>query len=443
MSALAKLMAKSGYRIQGSDIAHTDIDYGIKFILGQNKSNLDGVDVFVYGSAINQDNPEFVAAKDRGIYMIHRSDMLSFMMSDKYGIVISGTHGKTTTTAIVSHLLLNSGLPCASLVGGVVKGVGSNFMQTSDALKDYVVVEGDESDRSFLKFPRKISVVTNISMDHMENYDYDEEVLFQKFADFINGTNREGVSILCFDDINLRKITDKFSHPGVLWYSIENENTDFFAKNISYDEKGSFFDIVINKTRCIQNVFLPLHGSHNVLNALSAVAVADYLNISEDYIRQHLSSFPGVKRRFDIIGKINQATAVDDYAHHPREIKATIMAAKRVLKKEGRIVVVFQPHRYSRVKNLLDEFGRAFNDADEVIVLPIYSAFENPDHYGVSDIHVFEKITINKPNHSCFILDFANVREKLFDLRINESDMILFLGAGDVTFKARSIVDQD
>ncbi len=436
MSAIAKLMHQEGYNIQGSDLVAYELDK-VRIFNSQKIENLKNVKHFVYSSAINTQNPELDFAIKNGLNILHRSDLLGYLMKDKYGIVIAGTHGKTTTTSILSDIFIKSEINATCLIGGIMKSAKNNMIGTGG---EFILVEGDESDKSFLKFPHKICIVTNVNLDHMENYDHNPEHLFEAFINFINNTDPAGLCILCSDSYFLtHQIKDKITHPNVIWYSEKN------AQNIKLNENGYIFDFDFNG-RIIKDIKLPLFGSHNICNAMACIIAANYLGIKEEKIKYALATFSGVKRRFDVIGTIQGAKVIDDYAHHPVEIIATLKAAKNLLdlknNKDSKLIAILQPHRYSRVSKLLQEFGNCLNYADIKIITDIYGAFEDKTQYQeLSYLDLAKTIEENSKTQVKTIENLGDIEIYLREIA-NPDDIVIFLTAGTASEYARKIVDK-
>ena len=441
MSAIAKLMHTAGHTVQGSDLGDSGSikNIGITVFDTQIAQNLAEVKHFVYSSAIKPGNLEYDYAVKNGINMWHRADILGYLMKNKYGIVVSGTHGKTTTTAMLADLFIKTQTPATSLVGGVVKGTMDRCLIDSTG-NGYILTEGDESDKSFLKFSRKVSIVTNVDLDHMENYEHNADILFDAFAQFINETAANGICILCKDSQMLReKVAPMITHANVVWYSCDNRSDSVCAENIVCNEDGSVFDIKF-ADKIIKNVSIPLFGLHNIANSLAVIIAADYLKIDAEKIKSAIATFGGVKRRFDIIGTFHGATIIDDYAHHPVEIIATLKAARNKYGNNTRIIAVLQPHRYSRVEKLLNDFVNCLDDADIKIVTDIYGAFEDRTQYG--DLSYLDLVKVIENGGSTKV----EAIEKLLDIgiflekNIKPDDIVIFLGAGDASNYARSII---
>ncbi len=439
MSGIAKLMDSDGYIVQGSDISDIDFkDTNIKVFNKQIGENLLNVKHFVYSSAIKPNNLEFEYAIKNNIKMWHRSDILGYLMQERYGIVVSGTHGKTTTTALLAHLFLKCNINATSLIGGMIKSLENNCLIGKTG-NGYILVEGDESDKSFLKFNKKISIVTNVDLDHMENYDNNPDILFQAFADFINTTDKDGICILCADSQFLKEnISPMLTHKNIVWYSCEKKDNAILAQNIKFDTNGFTFDIkFFDKT--LTNIQVPLFGTHNVANALAVIIAANYMKIDFNLIKQNIQNFSGVKRRFDIIGEFCGATIIDDYAHHPVEIITTLKAVRNRYK-NNRIIAILQPHRYSRVKQLFNEFGNCLNESDVQIVTDIYSAFENKSEYeNLSYLDLIDLIKQNTKKDVIAAEKLLNIPNILKNI-IKPNDIVILLGAGDMSEYMRSFL---
>jgi len=394
MSGLALILLDSGYKVSGSDIASSKItsrltDKGAIIFKGHNENNVENADLVVISSAIHESNPEIKGAKNRKITMIKRAEMLARIMDNKYGIAVAGTHGKSTTASMISLLLEKGGFDPTVVVGGEL----NNFKNNAKLGKgNHIVVEADESDGSFLELNPRMAVVTNIEDDHLDHYGNMENIL-KDFKKFIDKVPNNGQVILCKDCDNTKGLA-KQCRRNYISYGIFTE-ADLMAKDIELDKLNSKSKIYWHGEK-IGELYLKVAGYHNILNALAAIAVARELGINFMEIAKILETFQGVHRRMEIIANLDDKILIlDDYAHHPTEIKATLSALKSGWQ-DRRIIAVFQPHRYSRTKLLAEKFGKAFFDADCVIINDIYSANELPIT-GINGETIFKEV--NKSNH--------------------------------------------
>lgn len=430
MSAIAEMLADLGIFVQGSDAkesANTKRvrESGIPVFIGHKKENLKGVDAVVVSSAIQQDNPELLEARKHGIPVGHRSEMLAEILNYKRSICISGTHGKTTTSSLLASILMQAKLNPSFVIGGILNSQSSNAKLGKG---DYVVVEADESDGSFLKLPTTISVVTNIDPEHMDHYKTFENMK-KAYALFIQNTAFYGFSVVCTDHETVKEVISEIDTRRIVSYGL-NKSADVHADHIRSYENGIVFDVFVrngSKFKKIKDVKLAMLGKHNVTNALAAIAVSVRLGIKEPVIKKALESFEGIQRRLTLRGSLNSVRVYDDYAHHPIEIQATLNAVRSSVK--GKIVAVFQPHRYSRFSDLWDDFLTCFEMADEVLVLDVYAAGENKIA-GVTAPAFVQALTLkNKKASYCVSVD--DLKEKASHM--HKSDVIVCLGAGSIS----------
>jgi UDP-N-acetylmuramate--alanine ligase len=431
MSGIAEVLANLGFEVSGSDIKRSkNTDrleqlYGMRIAEGHAAENIADAEVVVYSSAVREDNPEVVRAKENGIPVIPRAEMLAELMVLKpYAVAVSGTHGKTTTTSMVATILKHAGMDPTTVVGGVVDTLGSNaHLGTSE----WFVTEADESDRSFLMLYPTIAVVTNIDKEHMESYKGMDDVV-ECFTDFVNKVPFFGAAVICLDDPNVQLIIPRIKRRRVT-YGLTAQ-ADISAHGIEYDnEFGSHFT-VWRGTDVLGKIDLPVPGQHNVYNALAATAVALELEVPFQKIAEAFKTFKNANRRFQFKGEANGIAVVDDYAHHPTEILATLSAAKNGAGGR-RTVVAFQPHRFSRTQELMDEFALAFNNADVLYVLDIYAASEDPIP-GITAEVLTDNIRRYGHKQARYIGDIETAAERIAgDLR--EGDLVITLGAGNVT----------
>jgi UDP-N-acetylmuramate--alanine ligase len=381
MSGIAEVLVNLGYTVIGSDVADgANVkrlrELGVKIAIGHRSENIDGADVVVVSSAIKRDNPELVAARAKRLPVVRRAEMLAELMRLKSCVAIAGTHGKTTTTSLVAALLDGGGLDPTVINGGIINAYGTNARVGAG---DWMVVEADESDGTFLKLPADVAIVTNIDPEHLDHF-HTYEAVQDAFRDFIENIPFYGFAVMCTDHPVVQSLVGKLEDRRILTYG-ENPQADVRLTGLDHHNGASRFSIVFRDRQgqvvhTIDKLSLPMPGRHNVLNATSAVAVAHTLGIEDDVIRKALAAFGGVKRRFTKVGTWNGAVIIDDYGHHPVEIAAVLRAARESAK--GQVIAVMQPHRYTRLHDLFDQFCTCFNDANVVIVAPVYPAGETP-----------------------------------------------------------------
>src|ERR1700736_4864870 len=379
MSGLAEALANLGYHVQGSDVADSANvrrlrDKGIDVALGHDARNLDGADVVVVSSAVKRDNPELLAARTQRLPVVRRAEMLAELMRLKRCIAVAGTHGKTTTTSLVAALIDAGGFDPTVINGGIINAYGTNARLGEG---DWMVVESDESDGSFLRLPATIAVVTNVDPEHLDHYGT-FDALRDAFVRFVENIPFYGFAVLCFDHPEVQALIPRVADRRIVTYGL-GANADVHAINLRLDRGGADFDVVVenratNESRVIVDMRLPMFGQHNVQNALAAIAVAQEMGLPDDTIRRALGSFAGVKRRFTKTGEAHGITVIDDYGHHPVEIAAVLRAARQAYGGSGRVIAVMQPHRYSRLGALREEFANCFGDADTVIIAEVYAA---------------------------------------------------------------------
>ncbi len=438
MSAIAEVMHTRGYRVQGSDLKEgANLERlrarGISCLIGHDPQNLDGAAFLVISSAVKAGNPEFEAAKERGIPIIRRAEMLAELMRPCSTVSITGTHGKTTTTSLIADLLKAADLDPTVITGGIINAWGTNARIGKGA---WMVVEADESDGTFLKLPTQIGVVTNIDPEHMD-YWQEVETLHNAYAQFIEAIPFYGIAIACIDHPVVRELLAKLGGAAngrrTLTYGVARE-ADLRLVNLRSARDHITFDIdlgpaVRGGARKLDNVVLPVLGHYNALNALAAFAVAVEAGVGDDVIRAALASFAGVKRRFTRVGEWHGATIYDDYAHHPVEIAAVLRAARAA--GDGRIIAVMQPHRYSRLQALFNEFSACMDDADIAIVTPIYSAGEAPIP-GIDRDELASGLRRHGHPQVLTIDDEESLADALASVA-QPGDIIVGLGAGTIT----------
>jgi UDP-N-acetylmuramate--alanine ligase len=442
MSGIAEVMHQLGYSVQGSDQAESYVvdklrKAGIPVTIGHDADNLGDAAVVVVSTAISRGNPEVEAAVERRLPIVKRSEMLAELMRMQKTIAVAGTHGKTTTTSMVAAVLDAGGMDPTVINGGIINRYGSNARLGKS---DWMVVEADESDGSFLRLDGTIAVVTNIDPEHLEHWGSFEEVK-RAFCEFIENVPFYGLAVLCIDHPEVQSILGRIQDRRIVTYGF-SALADLRAENVQPNGTGSSFDAVIlerdGERRTIKGIHVPIPGRHNVQNALAAVAVALELGIPDDSIVTGFERFEGVKRRFTKVGEIDGATIIDDYAHHPVEIRAVLSAARETTG-GGRVIAVMQPHRYSRLNALMEDFQSAFNDADVVLVAPVYPAGEEPVE-GVDSEALVEGLRAHGHRMVKGVSDPVDLAESLRDVAA-EGDTIICLGAGDITKWAAGLAD--
>ena len=426
MSGIAEVLLNLGYRVSGSDLKATEITrrleaLGGRILCGHAARNVEEADVVVISSAVRRENPEVLEARRRKIPVIPRAAMLAELMRLKYGVAIAGSHGKTTTTSMAAHLLAQAGLDPTAVVGGKVNGFGSNAKLGKG---DYMVVEADESDGSFLRIPPTIAIVTNIDPEHLD-YWKTPEALRQGFVDFVNRVPFYGRAILCIDHPTVQSMLPEVE-ARVATYGT-SPTADYRADDVEVRGHAVRFD-AYRRGEPLGRFEVAMVGRHNAQNALAVVALGDEMGIPPDVTRAALASFEGVQRRFTIRGETAGVTVVDDYGHHPAEVRATLRGAREAFRR--RVVCLFQPHRYTRTRDLLAEFATAFNDADVLVLTDVYAAGEDPIP-GVSAAPLAEAIRACGHRDVTLVprADLARAARE----RVRPGDLVLTLGAGDVT----------
>ncbi|MCW5771260.1 MAG: UDP-N-acetylmuramate--L-alanine ligase [Rhodospirillaceae bacterium] len=443
MSGIAEVLHSLGYTVQGSDQAESPnvkrlAGLGIKTFVGHRAENLGDAAVVVISSAVKPDNPEVSAARARLTPVIRRAEMLGELMRLKWAIAVGGTHGKTTTTSLVAHLLEVAGWDHTVIVGGISNVSGSNARLGKG---DWMVVEADESDGSFLKLPATIAAVTNIDPEHLDHYgNFDK--LREAFATFVGNIPFYGFGVLCIDHPEVQAMIPKVADRRLVTYGTSLQ-ADVRAVNIRFGVEGARFDIEFKergkkaKNRYI-DVALPLLGEHNVLNSLVPACIAWELDIDEGVLRRALAGFQGVKRRFTKTGEANGITVIDDYGHHPVEIAAVLRAARQACK--GNVIAVMQPHRYTRLRDLFEEFCTCFNAADKVVIADVYSAGE-PPLPGIDRQHFVDGIRA-RGHRNVKALDKPEDLPGLIADIAETGDYVICLGAGSITNWAHALPQQ-
>lgn len=427
MSGIAEILLRLGYTVSGSDLNLSPITARLESLgaiihKGHQKENIGAANVVVTSTAISKDNAEVLEAKSKPIPIIPRAEMLAELMRIKYSIAVSGAHGKTSTTSMIAQILNVANFDPTVIVGGLLSTIGSNAFHGKG---DYIVAEADESDGSFLKYSPAIAVVTNIDLEHLDFYK-DIEDIKEKFTQFINSVPFYGLAVVCLDNEHIQNLIPKIDVRYITYG--HSAQADIQARDISFENSKSIFQVV-KSGEPLGYVKLNLSGRHNITNALAAIAVSLELKIPFDTIKCALEKIEGVKRRMDKKGVKNGILVMDDYGHHPTEIRTTLMAIRENWS-DKRVVVIFQPHRYSRTKALFDEFTRSFYQSDSLILLPIYAASEMPIE-GVDS----ETLALGIRNHGhkdvLFAPDFDACLKMVAD-RIRPGDLVLTLGAGNV-----------
>jgi UDP-N-acetylmuramate--alanine ligase len=433
MSGIAEVMHQLGYKVQGSDVADSYVveklrKAGISVSIGHAPDNLGDAAVVVCSTAIKDDNPEIQAAAERRLPRVRRAEMLAELMRMQKTVAVAGTHGKTTTTSMIAALLDSGGLDPTVINGGIINRYGSNARLGKS---DWWVIEADESDGSFLRLDGTIAVVTNIDPEHLEHYGSFDRVK-DAFIEFVENVPFYGLAVLCVDHPEVQAVIGRIRDRRIVTYGF-SALADVRADNLTPVPGGSRFDVLIHgrdgERRTIESVQVPIPGRHNVQNALAAIAVAIEMGISDEAIVAGFERFEGVKRRFTKVGEADGAVIIDDYAHHPTEIRAVLAAAREGA--EGRVIAVMQPHRYTRLQSLMDEFQNAFNDADVVLVTPVYPAGEEPIE-GVDSAALVEGLRAHGHRMVRSVSDQKELCGELRDLAA-DGDMVICMGAGDIT----------
>ncbi len=442
MSGIAEVMANLGYTVQGSDIAEGYVveglrQRGIKVMIGHAAANLGDAAVVVTSTAVKRDNPEVAAALENRIPVVRRAEMLAELMRLKRTVAVAGTHGKTTTTSLVAALLDAGGVDPTVINGGIINSYGSNARLGES---EWMVVEADESDGSFLRLDGTIAIVTNIDPEHLEHYGTFDAIK-DAFVEFIENVPFYGCAVLCIDHAEVQAIIPKIRDRRVVTYGFSAQ-ADVRGENVMPYRGGNRFDVAIRERdgsfRRIEGIDLPMPGRHNVQNALSAVAVAVEMGVSDDLICNGFKTFTGVKRRFTKVGEVAGATVIDDYGHHPVEIRAVLAAAREGVG-TGRVIAVVQPHRFTRLRDHMDDFSAAFNDADVVYAAPVYPAGEAPIA-GIDSEAMVAGMKARGHRSAQTIAGPDDLARALADT-VQAGDMVVCLGAGDITKWAAGLAD--
>ncbi len=439
MSGIAEVLLNLGYTVQGSDLKASKITDRLKALgavifEGQRAENLDGAEVVVISSAIKPGNPELDAARLQGLPVVRRAEMLAELMRLKSNIAIAGTHGKTTTTTMVATVLDAGNIDPTVINGGIIHAYGSNARMGEG---EWMVVEADESDGTFNRLPATIAIVTNIDPEHMEHWG-DFDALRKGFDDFVSNIPFYGVAICCTDHPEVQALVGRLSDRRVVTFGF-NAQADVRAVDLTYKAGVAHFDVALQaEGMMIEGCSLPMPGDHNVSNALSAIAVARHLGMKADEIRDALASFAGVNRRFTKVGEVNGVTIIDDYGHHPVEIAAVLKAARQA--SEGRVIAVHQPHRYSRLHSLFEDFCGCFNDADVVAIAEVYAAGEDPID-GADRDDLVAGLIRHGHRHARAIVSEDDL-ERLVREQAREGDIVVCLGAGTISAWANGLPER-
>lgn len=442
MSGIAEVMLSLGYAVQGSDLKPNKQtrrleNQGATVFIGHAKDHVRDADAVVVSSAVDETNPEVQAAREAMLPVVQRAEMLAELMRFRYSIAVAGTHGKTTTTSLVASVLAEGGLDPTFVIGGRLKSADANARLGQG---DYLVAEADESDASFVHLKPMLAIVTNIDADHMATYDGDIEKLRDSFLGFLHNLPFYGLAILCVDDPGVREVLSRVGR-SMLTYGFD-ESADVRADNIRYDAGVTSFD-VIRDDEAPLSIELKLPGLHNVQNALAAVAVARELSVADDAVVRALERFEGIDRRFQSLGEVDTAKGrvmiVDDYGHHPTEVRATLRAARSGWP-DRRLVLVFQPHRYTRTRDLLDDFAQVLSEVDVLIVLDVYAAGETPIA-GADGRAVARAVRSRGAVEPVFVESLDELEPVLEDL-LADGDLLLTMGAGDIGAYAQSLPER-
>ena len=441
MSGIAEVLHNLGYSVQGSDLSENPNvsrlkKLGIKVCVGQQAANIDDASIIVISTAIKPDNPELLAARARMLPVVHRSEMLGELMRLKWSIACAGTHGKTTTTSLVAAILDGAGIDPTVINGGIINAYGTNARLGSG---DWMVVEADESDGSFNRLPATIAVVTNIDPEHLDFYgDFDK--LQEAFRAFVANIPFYGFATMCIDHPTVQKLIPRVSDRRIITYGFSPQ-ADIRASDMKITRSGTKFEVIIadrvhDNERLLEGISLPMYGQHNVSNALAAISIALEMGMTDEQIRTSLAGFSGVKRRFTKVGEAGGISVIDDYGHHPVEISAVLSAARSACP-AGRVYAVVQPHRYSRLHDLFDDFCACFNDADGVVVADVYAAGEDPIEGADRDSLV---AGLRASGHRQVYPLHApeELAGRIAELAV-PGDLVICLGAGNITTWAQAL----
>ncbi|GGB65954.1 UDP-N-acetylmuramate--L-alanine ligase [Henriciella pelagia] len=444
MSGIAEIMINLGYKVQGSDVKESANverlrEKGATVHIGHKPENVDGAGAVIISSAIKGDNVEVQAARAKGIPVVRRADMLAEIIRMKWTVAVAGTHGKTTTTTMVAALLDGAGVDPTVINGGIINAYGSN---AKAGRGDWIVLEADESDGTFTKLRPTIAIVTNMDPEHMEHYG-SMEALRKAFDTYVGNIPFYGFGVLCTDHPEVSAMVSRVSDRRIITYGF-NRQADVRAVNLESDPNGVTFDVMVRgrlgrEDLIIEGVRLPMAGDHNVSNALASITVALELNATPEQIKQSFANFGGVKRRFTPAGEWNGIRIIDDYGHHPVEIQAVLKAA-RAMQGANRVIAVAQPHRYSRLHDLFEDFSQCFREADIALIAPVYAAGEDPIE-GASHAELVLSIRSHGHKDVRALGDLGELPEVIRDTA-QPGDMIVCLGAGDITAHANSLASK-
>ncbi len=436
MSGIAEILHNLGYKVQGSDLAENANtqrlkEMGVTIFTPQEAQNINGASVVVRSSAVKNNNPEIIAARADNIPVILRADMLAEIMRLKTSIAIAGTHGKTTTTSLVTAIFAKSGIDPTVINGGILNAYGTNARLGQS---DWLIAEADESDGTFLRLPATVGVITNIDPEHMEHYG-DFDTLKKAFRNFIEQLPFYGFGVLCADHPVVDDMANTIEDRTIITYGINNEKAMIRAINIESTALGSTFDVAVNtrnKKQTIGSITLPMPGIHNILNSLAAIAIGVELDFNDHIIKEGLAHFEGVKRRFTKVDTVNNVTIIDDYAHHPTEIKATLDTAVSVSQHQGgKLIAVVQPHRYSRLNDLFEAFADSVMNADTVIITSVFAAGEQPidgvDHASLA------KHICDQGHKACYTCEDEQELASLIHKHSQPNDLVVCMGAGSIS----------
>ncbi|MBY3342818.1 UDP-N-acetylmuramate--L-alanine ligase [Rhizobium laguerreae] len=443
MSGIAEVLHNLGHKVQGSDQADSANvqrlrDKGIEVFVGHRAENLGEAEVVVVSTAIKKSNPELIAAREKLLPVVRRAEMLAELMRFRNAIAIGGTHGKTTTTSLVATLLEAGGLDPTVINGGIINAYGTNARMGEG---EWMVVEADESDGTFLKLPADVAVITNIDPEHLDHYGNFDAVR-AAFRQFVENVPFYGFGVMCLDHPEVQSLVGRIEDRKIITYG-ENPQADVRFKNVRIDGTRSIFDVEIRRRRTgqvieLKGLVMPMPGRHNISNATAAIAVANRLGISSADIAKGLASFGGVKRRFTLTGEWNGVQIFDDYGHHPVEIKAVLRAARESCR--GRVIAVHQPHRFSRLASLFEEFAACFNDADSIFLAPVYAAGEDPIE-GIDSVSLVSRIKSGGHRDARF-LSSAELLPQMVAEVAKPGDFVVLLGAGSITSWAVALPKQ-
>ena len=448
MSGIAEVLHALGYEVQGSDLSESaNVERlkkeGIRVFIGQEAENVKDAAIVIISSAIQDDNPELKAAREARKTIVRRAEMLAEIMRLKWSIAIAGTHGKTTTTTMVGTMLEEAGHDPTVINGGIVNRYGTN---TRIGESDWIVAEADESDGTFTKLPATIAVVTNIDPEHLDHYGSYDNVK-AAFRRFIDNLPFYGFAVLCSDHPAVQALIPNIVDRRLITYGF-NQQADVKVSNVRSSSSGNTFDVTFSEwlndgieQLVVRDIFLPMLGEHNVLNSLASLAIAQEMGVPVETMKKAMKNFSGVKRRFTKTGESNGITVIDDYAHHPVEIKAVLKAAREAVSESGKkVIAVMQPHRYTRLNDLMDDFCSCFNDADSVIIADVYEAGEKPIE-GADKEHLVDGIKRLGHKSSEVLADLDDLPEMIAQ-RAGDGDYVICLGAGSISSWAYALPEQ-